>query len=120
MKSKSHFVCQECGHSEPKWLGKCPACEAWNSFSEESLNQEKNSSKNVPAPKHYTFADIPSDKSARVQTGIDEFDRVLGGGLVPGSMILVGGDPGIGKSTLLLQVMANLSTNNKKCLYVSA
>ena len=120
MKSKFHFVCQECGHSEPKWLGKCPGCEAWNSFSEEGVEDKKKTRASRNAPKHYTFKDIPSHNNARITSGIGEFDRVLGGGIVPGSMILVGGDPGIGKATLLLQVMANLSTSGKKCLYVSA
>ena len=120
MKIKLHFVCQECGHNEPKWLGKCPGCEAWNSFTEESIAPRTKLRSLKSVPKHYTFEDIPSQNSSRISTGIGEFDRVLGGGIIPGSMILVGGDPGIGKSTLLLQVMANLSNSGENCLYVSA
>src|SRR5262249_23665890 len=103
------YSCQSCGYQSPKWLGRCPDCNQWNSLVEE--RQERVShprgelslgTKEDPAPIH----EIATAKETRVLSGIGEFDRVLGGGLVPGSVILIGGDPGIGKSTLLLQAFA--------------
>src|SRR5262245_51857437 len=106
------FVCQECGAQSPKWLGRCADCGAWNSFVEERPQAEASGD-----PSHRyalagatgsarLYADIDIEPHARVTTGIDEFDRVLGGGIVPGSLVLLGGEPGIGKSTLLLQAAA--------------
>ena len=121
-KAKTVFTCQSCGHQSPKWLGKCPDCGQWNSFAEEKYEKATHpraelglGTKEAPAPIH----EITTAEEGRVQSGIGEFDRVLGGGLVPGSVILIGGDPGIGKSTLLLQAFAALSEKGLTCLYVS-
>ena len=111
-------MCQECGAQAAKWLGKCPDCEAWNSYVEERP-VEPSSTAGAAAGHRYAFsdvansarlyADISVEQHARLSTGIDEFDRVLGGGIVPGSLVLLGGEPGIGKSTLLLQAAANMA-----------
>ncbi len=121
-KPKIIFACQSCGYQSPKWLGKCPDCGQWNTFAEERVEKAttvrgelSRGSQEEPAPIHQ----IDSSEEGRVLSGIGEFDRVLGGGLVPGSVILIGGDPGIGKSTLLLQAFAAVSRSGVKCLYVS-
>src|SRR4030043_918585 len=122
-KIKTHFICQSCGYQVPKWLGRCPGCQGWNTFIEERMVEEKIPERGllgveaeaVPTP----ITEIGGGERGRFQIGIGEFDRVLGGGIVFGSVILVGGDPGIGKSTLLLQVMNRLSLKGKKVLYVS-
>lgn len=120
-KSQTIYICQQCGHQQPKWSGKCDGCGGWNTFVEEQTQS------NIPkGMKHDSkaqaleFANLEGDASLfpRYLTKINEFDRVCGGGLVPGSVILVGGDPGIGKSTLLLQVAAALG-NQSKCAYIS-
>jgi DNA repair protein RadA/Sms len=104
---KTVFACQECGSQSPKWLGRCPDCGAWNSFVEERMSEAATASASryvAPAGGGARlYADIVSSNASRITTGIDEFDRVLGGGIVPGSLVLLGGEPGIGKSTLLLQ-----------------
>ncbi|MDD3278392.1 MAG: DNA repair protein RadA [Lachnospiraceae bacterium] len=120
--SKTVFFCQECGYESSKWMGQCPGCKAWNSFVEEVVESKKaaqalSRSKNIEAP--VTIAEISTEKDARIQTNIGELDRVLGGGIVAGSLTLVGGDPGIGKSTLLLQVCRNLAGLGRKVLYIS-
>src|SRR5271156_5833040 len=97
-KAKTHFVCQSCGAQSPKWLGRCMSCEAGNSLVEEPLMRHV--ANIVELPK----LAVPEKEPARIMTGIGELDRVLGGGLVPGSVVLVGGEPGVGKSTLLLEV----------------
>jgi DNA repair protein RadA/Sms len=122
-KAKTHFVCQSCGYQAPKWLGRCPGCQEWNTFIEERAVEEKTpergllgfESEAVPT----SLAEIVGEERGRFQIGIEEFDRVLGGGIVFGSVILVGGDPGIGKSTLLLQMMNRLASQGKKVLYIS-
>ncbi|MGQ9646149.1 MAG: DNA repair protein RadA [Thermodesulfobacteriota bacterium] len=122
-KAKTHFVCQACGYQAPKWLGRCPGCQDWNTFVEERVVEEKVPERDllgfeteaVPTP----LTEIVSEEKERLQVGIAEFDRVLGGGIVFGSVVLVGGDPGIGKSTLLLQMMGRLASNGKRVLYVS-
>src|SRR4030067_1184127 len=122
-KVKTHFVCQSCGYQAPKWLGKCPGCLEWNTFIEERVIEEKVperdllgfESEAVPMP----ITEIVGEERGRWQIVIGEFDRVLGGGIVFGSVILVGGDPGIGKSTLLLQVMNRLASKGKRVLYIS-
>lgn len=118
---KTVFVCQECGYKAPKWLGRCPDCGSWNSFSEE-IAEIKSSNKGDNA----SFLNMPQridhvsmQKELRHKTGLKEFDRVLGGGIVPGSLVLIGGDPGIGKSTLLLQVAQSVSDTGLKTLYIS-
>jgi DNA repair protein RadA/Sms len=118
-KKKSVFFCQNCGHEENKWLGQCPACKEWNTFVEERVVSVKGSSAGtLKTPEVLSLDEVESDDSARVQTGIRELDRVLGGGIVPGSLVLVGGDPGIGKSTLLLQVCQHLA-GQQEVLYIS-
>jgi DNA repair protein RadA/Sms len=121
-KIKTIFQCQACGFTSPKWLGKCPDCGGWNSFAEERREKTgrhasltKNFGKSEPRP----LSSIRSGTEQRTSTGIGELDRVLGGGVVPGSVILVGGDPGIGKSTLLLQALSGLSRTDGSVLYIS-
>jgi len=116
------YACQSCGYQSPKWLGRCPDCNQWNSLVEERQERAAHprgelslGSKEDPSPIHA----IDTDEEGRVLSGIGEFDRVLGGGLVAGSVILIGGDPGIGKSTLLLQAFAAISQTGLTCLYVS-
>jgi DNA repair protein RadA/Sms len=121
-KAKTEFVCSECGYTSGKWMGKCPSCSAWNTFVEELIEAQpapakKRAYEGAPAAV-YQFSDIPLEAQKRFKTGINEFDRVLGGGVVPGSVVLSGGEPGIGKSTLLLQVAKKLSTFGK-VLYLS-
>ena len=122
---KSIFFCQNCGHEESKWLGQCPMCKEWNTFVEEKVSVTRGSTaavqqvRDAKDAKVVTLSSITTDDDERMQTGILELDRVLGGGIVPGSLVLVGGDPGIGKSTLLLQVCQKLSGQNRKILYIS-
>ena len=124
---KTIFFCQNCGHEESKWLGQCPACGEWNTFVEEKLDSgitkgttagSRSVRESVREAKVVPLTEVTADDDARCRTGIRELDRVLGGGIVPGSLVLVGGDPGIGKSTLLLQVCRMLS-KDKKVLYIS-
>ncbi|MGF0032096.1 DNA repair protein RadA [Bariatricus sp. SGI.154] len=117
---KSIYFCQNCGHEESKWLGQCPMCKEWNTFVEEKVTTVKPGAiKERKETQIVTLTSISTDEDERMQTGIQELDRVLGGGIVPGSLVLVGGDPGIGKSTLLLQVCQKLAAMNKKILYIS-
>lgn len=117
-KQKTKFCCQECGYDSPKWLGKCPGCQAWNTFVEEietiSKTQMTHSSLLHTKEKAVSIINIKSGEEQRILTGNKELNRVLGGGLVPGSLLLVGGDPGIGKSTLLLQTSHDLTQVGKK------
>lgn len=120
-KIKTKFVCQECGYETAKWLGKCPSCGQWNTFVEE-VEQKASDSKSqrgISKGKIEKIQNITSSKKERYSTGSREMDRVLGGGIIKSSLVLVGGDPGIGKSTLLLQVADYVSKNNLKVLYVS-
>jgi len=118
---KTRFVCQQCGHDSQKWLGKCPACGGWNTFAEEVLRPEKRSARasagGYAEPKR--LSEITSSSAQRLRTGIGELDRVLGGGIVPGSLVLIGGDPGIGKSTLTLQLGEQVAKQGELTLYVS-
>lgn len=117
---KNMFFCQNCGHEENKWLGQCPMCKEWNTFVEEQVSVAKsNTVKSTKEANVVTLISVNTDQDERIQTRIEELDRVLGGGIVPGSLILVGGDPGIGKSTLLLQVCQKLGKENKSVLYIS-
>lgn len=124
-KSKTVYVCSECGYETPRWLGKCPDCGNWNTLEEqESVPEQKTVEKKLRrAPGTDAAAlrvdEIPDEAMARRSCGIDELDRVLGGGVVDGSLVLVGGDPGIGKSTLLTQVCANMARGGATVLYVS-
>ena len=124
---KSVFFCQSCGHEESKWLGQCPACGEWNTFVEERIDTvitkgttaaARAVRESVRGAAVVSLTDVKADDEARSRTGIGELDRVLGGGIVPGSLVLVGGDPGIGKSTLLLQVCRQMA-EMKKILYIS-
>lgn len=117
---KSVFFCQNCGHEENKWLGQCPMCKEWNSFVEEAVVVTKSSTvKQLKETEVVSLKHVKTDHEERIRTSIEELDRVLGGGIVPGSLILVGGDPGIGKSTLLLQVCQKLCAAKKQVLYIS-
>ncbi len=120
-KTKTLYFCQNCGAESPKWVGKCPACGEWNTFVEEVVQKEKSpsgyiSSKNI-SNKPIAIQEVEATKEARIIVPDGELNRVLGGGIVPGSLILIGGEPGIGKSTLMLQIALNLS--HKRVLYVS-
>ncbi len=135
-KQSSYYYCVQCGHTEMKWLGKCPVCQAWNTL--EKYHQPVNArqstglpgsfSRGVPhnlspadhqTPQVTYINNIDSSEENRMLTGIEEFDRVLGGGLIPGSVVLVGGDPGIGKSTLMLQISAQLGKKKYSVLYLT-
>ena len=113
------YTCENCGYRAPKWLGKCPGCESFQTFVEDAEKVESsslNTPYNMPLQ---VLSEVTADNESRMACGISELDRVLGGGLVPGSTILVGGDPGIGKSTLMLQTLAQLQKQGRKTLYVS-
>ncbi len=122
-KSKTVYVCQNCGFDSPKWIGKCPSCGEWNSFVEEIIHKESGTPKVVIAgleptkQKPVLISDVETSIEERIDTSSQELNRVLGGGLVKGSLVLIGGEPGIGKSTLVLQVV--LGMKNKRTLYIS-
>ena len=122
-KSESVFFCSSCGYESKKWMGQCPACGEWNTFSEETVVRASSKASVGTAArgniKAVSLSEIQSDEEIRMDTGFTELSRVLGGGIVPGSLILVGGDPGIGKSTLLLQTAANMAAAGKKVIYIS-
>jgi len=122
-KKKTVFFCKECGNEYAKWMGQCPACHAWNSFVEQELKSAPAGSPRMKqpgqVPKPTSISEISLSEEDRVSSGIAELDRVLGGGVVPGSMILVGGDPGIGKSTLLLQACREMAAKGQKLIYIS-
>ncbi len=121
------YVCQNCGKQAAKWLGKCPDCGEWQSFVEERVRPSAGAAKGMAARggfrlrevKPVAYGEVASQDDARVSSGVDEFDRVLGGGIVPGSLVLIGGEPGIGKSTLIIQVADKLSAQGQRVLYVS-
>lgn len=120
MKTRTLFACQKCGYQSAKWLGRCPDCNAWNSLVEEaSLKPAGIPGAAATAAAPVPISQITGDPETRLSCGISEFDRVLGGGLVAGSLVLIGGDPGIGKSTLLLQVTNQLAKTGGPILYVS-
>ncbi|MBQ3234467.1 MAG: DNA repair protein RadA [Alistipes sp.] len=119
-KLKKVYFCTDCGYETPKWLGKCPACGAWNTIAEHTVAKESSSPArvvSVPRAEACKVQDIAENQTRRIDTGNKELNRVLGGGIVPGSLILLGGEPGIGKSTLSLQLA--LTDNNLRTLYVS-
>ena len=119
-KPETIFACETCGHKSRKWLGKCPECGEWNSLVEERVAKTgPRSSLSLREVTAVAFTDIEPQDDVRVMSGVTEFDRVLGGGIVPGTLVLIGGDPGIGKSTLLLQVADQLSSAGTTVLYVS-
>ena len=121
-KTKLQYVCQNCAYASPKWLGKCPSCGEWNTFVEElqAAPQSGAVRRASPPVAPIPVTQIPDSKEARIPTGRGELDRVLGGGLVPGSLVLVGGEPGVGKSTLLAEVCGVLANDGRTVLYVSA
>src|SRR5437867_13187443 len=117
MKPKTQYVCQQCGQTAPKWIGRCPSCQQWNTFVEEPIRaavENPASWESSPIP----FDDITGVDTPRIPTGVGEFDRVLGGGLVAGALVLLGGDPGVGKSTLMLDVASRLA-GSVRVLYAS-
>lgn len=124
-KKKTKFVCQECGYESTKWMGRCPSCQSWNSMVEEWIDSASNKTKGFVTgvsskdSKPQSITTIERELEERISTSMVELNRVLGGGIVPGSLVLVGGDPGIGKSTLLLQLSAKLARNKYKVLYIS-
>ena len=122
-KMKSVFFCKECGYESAKWMGQCPGCHAWNTIQEELINTAVKQSAGKTGVREnsqpISLSEVSLEEEDRVKTGMAELDRVLGGGIVPGSLVLVGGDPGIGKSTLLLQMCRNLSFLDKNVLYIS-
>ena len=119
LKKETFFVCQNCGHKAGKWLGKCPECGEWNSLVEEKAQPVRRNGFSRRDVSAIPFTEIESQDDVRIPSGVTEFDRVLGGGIVPGTLVLIGGDPGIGKSTLLLQVADKLSAAGALVLYVS-
>lgn len=120
-KQKTKYICQDCGYESAKWMGKCPGCQAWNTLVEEVM-QPKNGrrfSSTGGGGKPQSLTEVKGEKEPRILTKMEELNRVLGGGVVPGSLVLVGGDPGIGKSTLLLQASDQLADKGYKVLYIS-
>jgi len=121
-KTKSVYVCQNCGVDSPKWIGKCPSCGEWNSYVEEIISKDNSPKINlggleITKQKPVRLTDVETSEESRIDTSSNELNRVLGGGLVPGSLVLIGGEPGIGKSTLVLQVVLNMK--GKRTLYIS-
>src|SRR5699024_7506926 len=119
---KTVYFCQNCGYECAKWMGQCPGCREWNTFVEETvspLSQGKSSRKSTELPKPMGLEEISLTEDSRKSSRIEELDRVLGGGIVQGSLVLVGGDPGIGKSTLLLQMCRHLAEQQVEVLYIS-
>ena len=118
-KPKTAFVCQNCGAQAPKWTGRCPSCDGWNTLVEERVVAPAKGRGVARAPRApVALNEVPADAEQRIPTGLGEFDRVLGGGIVRGSLVLLGGDPGIGKSSLLMQASASLAQRGN-VLYVS-
>lgn len=120
-KLKQLYICQQCGYESPKWMGRCPSCNEWGSLVEEIIDTAKSKTAKAAAGSNapVKLKQIVIEEEHRTTTGLGELDRVLGGGIVKGSLILVGGDPGIGKSTLLLQICETIGSQNKSVLYVS-
>ncbi len=118
---KTVFFCQNCGYESGKWMGQCPACREWNTFTEEVIEKKTGvkAADHASASEPVKLSSIQSGEESRISSGSPELDRVLGGGIVQGSLVLVGGDPGIGKSTLLLQVCKNLTDRGRRVLYIS-
>ena len=121
VKTKTVYVCKECGSQSLRWAGRCPSCGSWNSYVEENVTAARHEPRSgvVLDERPALLRDITAQDQERISVGIKELDRVLGGGIIPGSVTLIGGDPGIGKSTLTLQAVANLSAQNRRVLYVS-
>jgi DNA repair protein RadA/Sms len=121
-RGKSSFICRECGYASPGWLGRCPGCGRWNTISEEAVRTNpalRVAGPHFAAPAPIRLADVDPGAQSRIDTGLEEFNRVLGGGLVPGSVVLVGGEPGVGKSTLLLQALLLMEARGASTLLIS-
>ena len=118
-KSSTQFTCVECGHISNRWVGKCPECGQWNTLQEETIEASPQKISKGKVLNYASLSDPATNIKNRIGVGIGELDRTLGGGLVEGSAILIGGDPGIGKSTLLLQMVANIARDGGKCVYIS-
>ena len=118
MKERSVYICQNCGSRSPKWMGRCPSCGEWNTMIEE-VEEEAPAEISFPASDPVLYKDIRELANPRLRVEIEDFIKVLGGGLVLGSLVLIGGEPGIGKSTLLLQVSKGLAEEGESVLYVS-
>ncbi|MFA5319943.1 MAG: DNA repair protein RadA [Candidatus Omnitrophota bacterium] len=121
MKLKTAFICQNCGYRSPRWLGRCPDCQMWNSLVEEEVRSspEETSARGGAVEAPVLLEKVSISESIRLKTGIGEFDRVLGGGIVQGSVVLIGGDPGVGKSTVSLQISRQVALQGKTVLYIS-
>ncbi len=119
-RNRAHYACQQCGHESPKWLGRCPSCGEWNAFVEEVETARAQPARRAQPAEPVSVAEVALATESRLPTGSTEFDRILGGGVVTGSVVLVGGDPGIGKSTLLLQMGERVAQAGGRVLYVSA
>ncbi|MBT5574099.1 DNA repair protein RadA [Alphaproteobacteria bacterium] len=123
MAKNTQYHCQQCGSVAPKWAGRCESCGAWNSIVEEQISSRPSLAKSAKSGRKIDFSPLETENSKpamkRLKCGISEFDRVTGGGIVPGSVLLIGGDPGIGKSTLLLQLVCKLSENNQQTVYIT-
>ncbi|MFW5874976.1 MAG: DNA repair protein RadA [bacterium] len=119
--NRTIYVCQACGHQTPRWMGRCPECGQWDSLAAEAAEKGGAGTKAAAGQKTQAVAmdEVELDEEYRLYTGVDEFDRVLGGGIIAGSLVLIGGDPGIGKSTLMLQVLQQYAARGRKVLYVS-
>src|SRR6187401_2231845 len=124
-KQRSRYVCRDCGHESLAWSGQCPGCSEWNTLEEvvvtatAAAGAGRSSRKRAAAPRSVPLRDVESPREERLGTGIGELDRVLGGGLVPGSLILLGGSPGIGKSTITAMALGNLAVSGRQVLYVT-
>jgi DNA repair protein RadA/Sms len=117
-KTLTDYACSACGHRSPKWMGRCGGCGEWNTMVEEVI-ERRPAGRGVRIARAHALGDVPAADAARVSTGLDELDRVLGGGLVPGSLVLVGGEPGVGKSSLLLQALGAIGASGRRTLLVS-
>src|SRR5947207_6216041 len=115
-KAVVQYACTECGYASGRWFGKCPGCSAFGTLLEESVTQGRGAGAKAPPRPLLRLIDVSAEEAERISTGVDELDRVLGGGLVPASLVLVGGEPGVGKSTLLLTALQAMSATHRTLL----
>jgi len=120
-KARSSYVCGECGASFPRWSGRCPNCDQWDTLQEVRIEPERalGNAASAPAGRAFTLSEVPGEDLSRIRTGIGELDRAMGGGVLPGGTVLLAGDPGIGKSTILLQALARMASDGARCIYVT-